>query len=505
MLHLDAEAKNPYYKQIYDQIKQEILTGLLPGGSKLPSTRTLAREIQAGRNTVESAYAQLVLEGYVMAFPGSGYVVTDLQPDLHAEAPGLPEAGGDASSRKKAGAEQYAYNFDYGTLGPWAFPYKIWRNLTTDVLTEAEEMHFRDPAPQPRDAMQGDRDLRRELVKHLYRRRGVKCTVDQIVICNGLQPALASLLRVFPSQWRTVALENPGYRRARVVFQTNGLRLCPIPVLEDGIDVAALAASPARAVFVTPSRQYPTGGVLPIQKRMELLQWAVDCRGLIIEDDYDSEYRYKGKPVPSLQSIDHHGRVVYLGSFSKVLSPGLRMGYMVLPEGILESYRYAFAGYKCPVSWLEQKILARFMAEGHMEKHIRKMCLLNKKKHDTLIEAITGAFGDAVHVRGQNAGLHLLLEFPDTENETALVEKAAERGVKVYPGSPLWVEDGEKKPASILLGYGTLPDDKIPEAIALLRDAWGLGKKKSGRKASCAKSLGANSLGAKPLTGKNGL
>lgn len=504
MLHLDDEAKNPYYKQIYDQIKQEILTGLLPGGSKLPSTRTLAREIQAGRNTVESAYAQLVLEGYVVAFPGSGYVVTSIQPDMHAETPGLPEDGTEGSSRKKAESEQYAYNFDYGTLGPWAFPYKTWRNLTTDVLTEAEEMHFRDPAPQPRDAMQGDRDLRRELAKHLYRRRDVKCTADQIVICNGLQPALSSLLRVFPSQWHTVALENPGYRRARVVFQTNGLRLCPIPVLEDGIDVAALAESPARAVFVTPSRQYPTGSVLSIQKRMELLQWAADCRGLIIEDDYDSEYRYKGKPVPSLQSIDHSGRVVYLGSFSKVLSPGLRMGYMVLPEGLLESYRYAFAGYKCSVSWLEQKVLARFMAEGHMEKHIRKMCLLNKKKHDTLIEAITDAFGDTVRIRGQNAGLHLLLEFSDEENETALVEKAAERGVKVYPGSPLWIENGEKKPPSILLGYGTLPDDTIPEAIALLCDAWGLGKKKSGRKLPGYKSPDGKTSDGKSSTGQTG-
>lgn len=488
MLHLDADAKDPFYKQIYEQIKQDILAGNLPGGTRLTSTRTLAKDLQAGRNTVENAYAQLVLEGYVTAVPGSGYIVTPLEPDLQAQTPGLEDPGADGFAQRRSGAARYAYNFDYGTLGSWAFPYKTWRNLTATVLMEAEEMHYRNPALQSRDEMQGDRDLRRELAKHLYRRRGVNCTVDQIVICNGLQPALSSLLRVFPSQWRAVALENPGYRRARTIFQGNGLRIWPIPVQEDGIDVAALAASPSRAIFVTPSRQYPTGRVMSIQKRMALLQWAAECRGLIIEDDYDSEYRYKGKPVPSLQSIDRQGRVVYLGSFSKTLSPGLRMGYMVLPDGLLDTYRYAFAGYKCSVSWLEQKILARFMAEGHLEKHIRKMCLLNKKKHDTLIDAITGAFGDCVRIHGQDAGLHLLLEFSGGETETELVEKAAEYGVKVYPGSPLWIEGGEKPPTTILLGYGTLPDDKIPEAISLLREAWGRDCAKKGRKGRAAAS-----------------
>ena len=481
MLHLDPAGKSPFYRQIYEQIKQDILSGLLPGGTRLTSTRTLAKDLQAGRNTVENAYTQLVLEGYVTAVPGSGYVVTPLRPELQTASPGPDDPGQEESLQSKGGG-QYAYNFDYGTLGSWAFPYKTWRNLTSTVLAEAEEMHYRNPALQDRGELQGDRELRLELSKHLYRRRGVNCSVDQIVICNGLQPALSSLLRLFPSQWRAVALENPGYRRARTVFQNNGFRLCPIPVQEDGIDVAALAASPARAVFVTPSRQYPTGRVMSIQKRMALLQWAAKCRGMIIEDDYDSEYRYKGKPVPSLQSIDRQGRVVYLGSFSKVLSPGLRMGYMILPEGLLDTFRYAFAGYKCSVSWLEQKTLARFMAEGHMEKHIRKMCLVNKKKHDTLVEAITGAFGETVRIHGQDAGLHLLLEFPGGGTEAELVEKAAERGVKVYPGSSLWIEGAPPPHATILLGYGTLPDDEIHEAVALLREAWGGSGGKGSRK-----------------------
>ncbi len=472
MLQLDATAKTPLYRQIYEQLKQDILSGVLPEGMRLVSTRTLAKDLQAGRNTVENAYAQLVLEGYVAAVPGSGYVVRAMQHDLYTEMPNWQSANiAIARASERPPKVRQPYNFDYGTLGAWAFPYKQWRALTDAVLTEVEELHQRSPVLL-RDELLGDRDLRGELVKHLYRRRGVNCTIDQVVICNGLQPAISSLLRVFPYQRRAVAMENPGFRRARAVFQTNGFELFPVPVQEDGVDLGALWASPAPMAFVSPSRQYPTGAILSIQKRMELLRWATERGGLVIEDDYDSEYRYKGKPIPSLQSIDRQGRVVYIGSFSKILSPGLRLGYMVLPEWLLERFRKVFTGYKCSVSWLEQKILARFMAEGHMEKHIRKMCLINKKKHDVLMEAISAAFGDRVIVHGQNAGLHVLLEFPEGRTEAELVEKAAERGVKVYSGSSLWLDATEKRPATILMGYGTLPDEKIPEAVALLRRAW---------------------------------
>lgn len=472
MLQLDADAKTPLYQQIYEQLKNEILTGAMPEGMRLVSTRTLARDLQAGRNTVENAYAQLVLEGYVTAVPGSGYVVRGLQHDLHPDPPGRAEDGSGRAEKKSDGKPRQPYNFDYGTLGAWAFPFKTWRLLTATVLAEAEEVHQRNPALRPRDELQGDRELRAELVKHLYRRRGVNCSIDQVIICNGLQPALSILVRIFPHERKEVALENPGYKRARVVFQGNGFKVWPIPVQDNGIDMAALSRCPAPMVFATPSRQYPTGVVMPIQKRMELLQWANERNGLIIEDDYDSEYRYKGKPIPSLQSIDRNGRVVYIGSFSKALSPGLRMGYMVLPEYLLELYRQAFAGYKCPVSWLEQKTLARFMSEGHLERHIRKMCQVNKKKHDVLIDAVTGAFGDRVRIHGQNAGLHVLLEFPDGRSERELVAEAAEHGVKVYPGSTMWLEGTENASTTILMGYGTLPDEKIPEAIAILRQAW---------------------------------
>lgn len=484
MLHIDASKKTPLYRQIYEQIKQEILSGVMPGQTQLVSTRALAKDLQVGRNTVENAYAQLVLEGYVTVRPGAGHEVRELQHDMEADAPDLQDSPVTHAFRAANKPPRYMYNFDYGTLGAWAFPYKTWRLLTAKVLAEAEDMHARNPAMQSRDEMQGDKELRRELAKHLYRRRGVNCTVDQVVICNGLQPALSSLIRVFPYARRAIALENPGYRRARVVFQGNGFAIYPIPVLEDGADIAALAASPAMAAFVTPSRQYPTGRVMPIQKRMDILQWATERGGLIIEDDYDSEYRYKGKPVPSLQSIDRQGRVVYIGSFSKTLSPGLRLGYMVLPEWLLEAYRDAFAGYKCSVSWLEQKILARFMAEGHMERHIRKMCLRNKKKHDALLDSITRAFGAGVRIHGQNAGLHLLLEFPDGRTEAELVEKAAALGVKVYPGSSLWIDGTQNASTTIVLGYGTLPDEEIPEAVSLLRKAWFSGNGETGRRRS---------------------
>lgn len=472
MLQLDASDKTPLYHQIYEQIKKEILSGIMPEGMRLVSTRNLARDLQVGRNTVENAYMQLVLEGYVAAVPGSGYVVLTMQHDRFSDKASGNEVPIPRPVKKSARRQPQPYNFDYGTLGAWAFPYKIWRSLTTTVLTEVEEVHQRNPVPHTRDELQGDRELRRELVKQLYRRRGVNCSLEQVIICNGLQPALTTLVRIAPYNHRAVAIENPGYRRARVVFAGNGFTVFPVPVLADGIDMAALEASPAPMVFVTPSRQYPTGVVMSIKKRMELLQWANERGGLIIEDDYDSEFRYKGKPIPSLQSIDRHGRVVYIGSFSKILSPGLRMGYMVLPEWLLAVYHEVFAGYKCSVSWLEQTILARFMAEGHMERHIRKMCLLNKKKHDVLMEAVTEAFGDRICIHGQGAGLHVLLEFPDGRSEAELVRRAAEYGVRVYPGSSMWLEGAQSTASTILMGYGTLLDERIPEAVTLLRQAW---------------------------------
>lgn len=484
MLHLDADAEAPLYQQIYDQLKQDILSGALPQDMRLPSIRALARELRAGRNTVENAYAQLVLEGYVSVLPRSGYRVNVIQRDLHA--PEGPAAQGcrKAGRREEPAARPPDYDFHYGNLDAATFPYTVWRKLLFAVMEEARTGRIASDGMHVYGDAHGDLRLRTELAASLYRSRGVRCTADQVVMCSGLQPSIMAVTRLLHHDHENVgqvpqvapvaqvALEDPAYNGARRAYECFGFRTVPIPVNDDGIDVAALRASSARVVHIAPSHQFPTGAVMPICRRMEILNWATEHGAWIVEDDYDSELRYDGRPIPSLQSIDRHGRVIYTGTFSKTLSPGMRMSYMVLPEQLAERFRTVFAGFQCTVPWLEQAVLARFMAEGHWERHLRRICLAKKRKHDVFVGTATRLMGDGVRIHGHNAGLHLLLEVPGGPGESALVERAAAHGVRVYPASPFWA-DARRYPGNCLfIGYGMLSEADIAAALERLRQAW---------------------------------
>lgn len=507
MLHLDAAADAPLYQQIYDQLRQDILSGALPPGMRLPSIRTLARDLRAGRNTVENAYAQLVLEGYVSALPRSGYRVNVIQRDLHAGDGALRAAGcgtdtrGDAPPaphpvrpapsarpiRTDSSVRSARYDFHYGNLNAATFPYAVWRKLLFTVMEEARTGRIASDGMHVYGDAHGDLHLRTELAAYLYRSRGVRCTAGQVVICSGLQPSIMAVTRLLHQEHgltaptpsvspaptvAQIALEDPAYNGARRAYECFGFRTIPVPVNGDGIDVAALRASPARVVHVAPSHQFPTGAVMPICRRMELLNWATEHGAWIVEDDYDSELRYDGRPIPSLQSIDRHGRVIYLGTFSKTLSPGMRLSYMVLPEGLVERFRTVFAGFQCTAPWLEQAVLARFMAEGHWDRHLRRICLVKKRKHDVFVGTATRLMGDGVRIHGHNAGLHILLEVPGGPGEDALVERAAELGVRVYPASPFWADAGRYPGNCLFVGYGMLSEPDIAAALELLRQAW---------------------------------
>lgn len=494
MLHLDAAADAPLYQQIYDQLKQDILSGALPQGMRLPSIRALARDLRAGRNTVENAYAQLVLEGYVSVLPRSGYRVNVIQRDLHVAESPAPHGCGKAGRQDAPAARRPPdYDFHYGNLDAATFPYAVWRKLLFAVMEEARTGRIASDGMHVYGDAHGDLHLRAELAAYLYRSRGVRCTEDQVVMCSGLQPSIMAVTRLLHPQhgqvapappvppfapfakfapFAQVALEDPAYNGARRAYECFGFRTIPIPVNGDGIDVAALRASSARVVHIAPSHQFPTGAVMPICRRMEILNWATEHGAWIVEDDYDSELRYDGRPIPSLQSIDRHGRVIYTGTFSKTLSPGMRMSYMVLPEQLAERFRTVFAGFQCTVPWLEQAVLARFMAEGHWERHLRRICLAKKRKHDVFVGTANRLMGDGVRIHGHNAGLHLLLEVPGGPGEAALVERAAAHGVRVYPASPFWA-DARRYPGNCLfIGYGMLSEADIAAALERLRQAW---------------------------------
>jgi GntR family transcriptional regulator/MocR family aminotransferase len=267
-------------------------------------------------------------------------------------------------------------------------------------------------------------------------------------------------------------MEDPGYNGVRTVFQHLGLTVRPIPLEEDGIDVNALAASGARAVYITPSHQDPSGIVMPYAKRMKLLQWAANTDGLIIEDDYDGEFRYHGKPIPSLQGLDANGRVVYLGTFSKSLLPAIRISYMVLPPALLQEYRERFAEYDQTVSTVHQQTLALFMKNGEWERHIRKMRTIYQKKHDAMLFVLQTVMGGCVQIMGQDAGLSITLEVNSPRSAEELAEMAEQAGIRVYPTTAKWMNPEHARCPAFQLGFGGLSVEEMEQGIRLLYEVW---------------------------------
>lgn len=459
MFTLNSTDPLPLYRQLYDQIRGHILSGKLPAGSRLPSVRELAAELSASRNTIEGAYQELYAEGYISSRPRSGYFVSDL--DQAAAPLALPQKPR-RQERFPAPPPHYAYDFHPARLDPESFPVALWRKCFTESLRESSRdlTHYGDS--------QGEWRLRLSIQRYLDRSRGVVCDPDQIVICSGLQQSLDIVAHLLKGSHAAVAVENPGYHLPRAVFRNHGMEIVPIPVGAHGLDLDTLKAGTGTIVYVTPSHQLPLGCVMPIASRLKLVEWAEAGDRFIIEDDYDSELRYHGKPVPSLQGLRPHGAIVYAGTFSKILSPALRVSYLVLPPSLLAPYRRLFRDYFGTVSLLEQRTLAKFMEEGHWERHIRRMRTIYKKKHDALLQAVERHFGGRAVVAGQGAGLHLVLQLSGTSRgETEIVDGARHKGIRLLPFSDFFVRS---TPGStmLLLGFGGMTADEIEQGVALL-------------------------------------
>jgi GntR family transcriptional regulator / MocR family aminotransferase len=460
---LDNKSKKPLYIQLSDYIKQEITTGRIQSNEKLPSKRKLSQYLDVSVNTVQAAYDQLCAEGYVVSKQRKGLFVTSMKDDLFANQTYSQEW----QTKNEQVYSDVDIDFNSGTVDLDHFPYTPWRKLTMQSLYEdqGELLYTGNP--------QGEIALREEISKYLYESRGVRCTADQIVIGAGTQ-GLIGLLCLIIGKESTYALENPGFHRTRAVLEDQSINTIPIPLDDDGIEVKALQASYARVVYVTPSHQFPYGMVMPIARRLELLKWAEEKGGYIIEDDYDGEFRYKGKPIPSLQGLDTNGNVIYLGTFSKSLIPSIRISYMVLPPTLIQRYQDHFTIYKQTVSRLHQHTLYRFMNEGHWQRHLNKMRTLYRKKQKTLMAAIHNNFRDQVNVIGEKSGLHIVLEIKKDLSEEELIKRAMKVGVKVYPISIYY--DGAKivMTPKILLGFGGLSEKEIEDGIRLLKRVWGI-------------------------------
>jgi GntR family transcriptional regulator/MocR family aminotransferase len=446
---------------LYAQIKEDILSGNLLPESKLISARKLAVEQGVSRNTVESAYQQLYTEGYIDSKPRSGYYVIPIEKPLASRL----ARDFSPTEIKTIGSESCRFDFHPARLARQSFPLKIWNRLWRECNWDNDQLFlfYGDP--------QGEPSLRREIQKYLAKSRGVSCSPSQIVICSGLQHSLSTLCQIIKGEFSACAVEDPGYFVARSVFQNHSLEVVPVPVGRDGLIIPYLAGTRCRAVYVTPSHQFPLGWVMPISERLKLLAWAEKVNGLIIEDDYDSEFRYQGQPIPSLQGLNPQGNTVYLGTFSKTLSPSLRVSYMVLPESLLEIFQQLFRNHSSSVSLLEQKILQKFMEQGFWESHLRRLRTLYRKKHEVLTSAVRQFLGDKAVILSQDAGLHIVIEVSGSASGKELSQQAKGKGVCVHPVTDYSMAKDSYKNA-VILGFGGMSPAEISRGIELLSQAW---------------------------------
>lgn len=458
------DSKTPLYMQLYEHIKNEILSGAAAPGSKLPSVRALAVHLDISKNTVEGAYEQLVAEGYVKSRERSGLYVEELEGRINDKTTDTHTKNRDKYVTDKV--DSLKYDFSNGQIDGNSFPYKIWRRLLNQCLV-----------PQHKELLlygdhQGDEDLRNEIAKYLYESRGVNCNPEQILIGSGTQQSLSMLCNMLKGIEDCIAMEEPGYVGARAVFEHYGFNVTPVRLENDGISIEGIRESRAKIAYITPSHQFPCGMVMPVAKRLKLLQWASSENSIIIEDDYDGEFRYHGKPIPSLQGLDTSGRVIYLGTFSKSLIPSSRTSYMVLPESILKVYRQGYSIYEQPVPRINQKALQMFMEQGYWERHIRRMRSIYRKKHDGLVSSIRAMMGNNVQIIGEDAGLHILLKVENGMKEEELIESARKAEVKICPTSIYCINKENVLPSTIFLGFGGIEQEDIAEGIRLLSKVW---------------------------------
>lgn len=456
--NLNVNSKKALYVQLYEYIKEEIKEGTILPFTKLPAKRKLATYLQVSKNTVEAAYEQLLAEGYIESMSRKGYFVCKIEQMIHVK--GSEERIGEVPFQEKD------YKFDFTQIGvdKNAFPFTVYRKLINDVWQphNNELLFLGHP--------QGEWSLREEIANYLYESRGVRCSASQIVLGAGTQILVKLLFQLLKGS--NYAVENPGYHRKMVVFEQGEKRVQMLSLDRDGICIADLENSDANIVFVTPSHQFPYGMIMPITRRMQLLQWAKKEEGrYIIEDDYDSEFRYSGKPIPALQGLDTDGKVIYMGTLSKALLPSLRMSYMVLPKKLIKRYQQQYLFYTQSVSRMDQEVIRRFLNERHWEKHIHKMRVVYRKKRDRLVLEIEKYFSNCVEVIGEDSGLHILLKVHNGMREEELIKEAAKHSIKIYPASTYY-KDGTAPENVVLLGFAILSEEEIAEAIQLLHKAW---------------------------------
>ncbi|MEK3882546.1 PLP-dependent aminotransferase family protein [Paenibacillus sp. PL2-23] len=463
---LDKQSRVPLYMQLYLYVRKQIETGAMAAGQALPSIRQLSHHLGISKNTVEAAYAQLVAEGYTVSKERGGYRVQAIEelvapPGSSASAQHAPSAPAAAASKK------IRYDFRYGDIAFDRFPHTAWRSCVTEslALNDKDVFGYGDP--------QGHYGLRESIAQYVYQSRGMDCGADQIYLCAGTQHAVSMLIQLLGLHAASIAMEEPGYVGVKSVFRSSGCTLLPIGIEHDGINLHQLQADAkdARIVYVTPSHQFPLGMVMPVQKRLRLLQWAAEGERYIIEDDYDSEFRYSSAPIPALKALDTQDRVIYTGTFSKSFLPAVRLSYIIFPERLAQQLRAKLTLYSQAASPLLQGAVWLFMKNGHYARHVRKMRRVYHARHKALLDAIQEHFGEHASIIGDCSGMHVLLNVPGRA-ASELLELAEAQGCRVYSPARHWNNPMDCPPHYVMLGFGGLTELELKEGVQQLEKAW---------------------------------
>ena len=480
-MFLKLETDGALYDRIYRALRGQILKGRISAGARVPATRDLATELGVSRNVAIMAYRQLLDEGYLTARKGAGtFVARELPRHLTTVAARQkPAARTPAPIRLSTYARRVrevsqgrqftwaprrdalAYDFRYGPPSFTDFPHATWCRIVARCArrTSVRDLDYGPPEGLPA--------LRETIADYAGRARAIACTAEQVLVVNGSQQALDLAARVLVDPGDVVLMEEPHYRGARTVMTAAGAKIETVAVDDHGLRTAELAArrTSSRLAIVTPSHQFPTGAVMPLGRRLELLAWARKANASIFEDDYDSEYRYSGRPLEALAALDDSGRVIYAATFSKVMFPSLRLGYMIIPQPLIEPLRSTKALMDTGGPTLAQAALVEFIREGHFERHLHRMRTRNARRRAAMLDAIHGHLSGRAQISGVNAGLHLLLWLRGlpASKERELRMRSARAGVGVYSVAAFYLNP--PKEVGLLLGYASLPEKQIAEGI----------------------------------------
>lgn len=467
MIYIDKSKPAALYLQLYNAIVEEIQNGTLPTDSALPPIRTLAAELNVSLNTIQKAYQQLLAEGYIRSIQGSGYYVENISNTFLDTLENIPVHRPAPVPQKNMANTAIQYDFKHDVVYSDLFPWKTWRQYVNNALIKEENQK-----KIQYESNKGNFQLRIDICHYLNRNRGVNCDPEQVILVPGTQYAIEIISRLLPASKHRIAYEEPAHNGMRNIFLQNNYELVSIPVLENGIDIDALFASHCNLLYVMPSHQFPTGRTIPVSNRLRLLEWAIKNDAYIIENDYDSEFTYQTRPIPSLQSLDVYDHVIYFNTFSKVLTPSMRTAFFILPYSLLEKYEQMYRYFNAALPSFNQVALSDFISSGDFEKHLRKLVKTNEKKYRILMKSIRTYLGNYMDIVDTPAGSHIIVRISGCKNQQKLIDNLKNYKIAIYGVREYW--HTSRAPEDIfLLGFSSLDEKEIPSACEKLALALG--------------------------------